>query len=119
MKIFLSWSGNSSREIAKALREWIPSVIQQVEAYVSSEDIRKGARWAVEISSELEGSSFGILCIVPGNSDAPWIAFEAGALSKSLKHSHVIPLLIGVGREELSGGPLAQFQSALFDCVFR
>ena len=115
MKIFISWSDEASHAIALALGEWIPSVIQAVETYVSSEDIRKGTRWANDVSKELDQSSLGILCVVPGNMGAPWLTFEAGVLSKSLGVSKVIPLLIDVEKPELDNGPLAQFPSAIFE----
>ena len=115
MKIFLSWSDETSRAIASALGDWIPFVIQAVETYVPPEDIRKGTRWANDVSKELSQSSFGILCVVPGNAGAPWLNFEAGVLSKSLDVSNVIPLLINVDKSELDNGPLAQFPSAIFE----
>ena len=115
MKIFLSWSDETSHAIASALRDWIPFVIQAVETYVPPEDTRKGTRWANEVSKELNLSSFGILCVVPGNTGAPWLNFEAGVLSKSLDVSNVIPLLIDVETSELDNGPLAQFPSANFE----
>lgn len=115
MKIFISWSDETSHAIASILGDWIPSVIQAVETYVSPEDIRKGTRWVYDVSKELDQSSLGILCVVPGNMGAPWLNFEAGVLSKSLDVSKVIPLLIGVERSELDNGPLAQFPSAIFE----
>ncbi len=113
MKVFISWSGELSHRVALALRDWLPSVIQTIEPYVSSEDIDKGARWSTDIASELEKSAFGILCITRNNLEAPWIHFEAGALSKSVDKSRVSPLLFGLKRSEIKGGPLLQFQSTL------
>ena len=114
MKVFISWSGERSHKLAILLHNWLPSVIQSVRPYVSSEDIRKGNRWLIDIARELEEASFGILCIVPGNADAPWLNFEAGALSKIVKDARVVPLLFGVEPSALVGHPLSQFQSAVF-----
>lgn len=114
MNIFISWSGDLSHKVAVVFKEWLPSVIQSVEAYVSSEDIDKGARWSSDISKALEESFFGILCITKDNIDASWINFEAGALSKSFEKSRITPFLLGLNRTELQG-PLLQFQSTIFD----
>ncbi len=111
MKVFLSWSGGTSQKVALVLREWIPSVLQNVEPYLSSEDIDKGARWSADIAKELEGTSFGILCVTKENIDAPWLNFEAGALSKFFDKSHVVPLLFDLKPTDVRG-PLVQFQSA-------
>lgn len=113
MKVFLSWSGEVSHRVALVLRDWLPSVIQSLEPYVSSEDIEKGARWSTDIAKELEKSSYGILCITKENMDAPWLNFEAGALSKSVEKGRVTPYLFGLKRSEVKPGPLLQFQSAL------
>lgn len=101
MKVFISWSGDLSHKVAVILRDWLPSVIQSLESYVSSEDIDKGARWSTDISKELEDSSFGILCITRENLDPPWLNFEAGALSKSVDRSRVSPFLFGVKRSDI------------------
>lgn len=115
MKVFLSWSGDLSHKIALELREWIPFVIQSVEPYVSSEDIDKGSRWSIDIAKELEDSSFGILCVTTQNIDAPWLNFEAGALSKAFSTSNVSPFLFGLKPSDLKKSPLLQFQSTLYD----
>jgi len=94
MKVFISWSGPISREVAVALRDWLPSVIQAVEPYVSSEDIDPGVRWGVDIAGQLDDTEFGVLCVTRNNVTAPWLNFEAGALSKSVERSRVVPFLI-------------------------
>lgn len=114
MKVFISWSGEKSHKVAVCFRDWLPSVIQTVVPYVSSEDIDKGARWSVDISSELDQSFFGILCITKSNLDAPWINFEAGALSKQIERSNVAPFLFDLARSDVTG-PIVQFQSTLFE----
>ncbi|HZD54707.1 MAG TPA: TIR domain-containing protein [Candidatus Aquicultoraceae bacterium] len=115
MTIFLSWSGRTGHAVAQALADWIPSVIQASETYVSEEDLRSGSGWAKGVSKELGRSSLGIVCVVPGTVDAPWLNFEAGVLWKSLELSKVIPLLVDVEGSQLDRGPLAQFPRAVFD----
>ena len=114
MKVFLSWSGQASNEVAQALRDWLPAVLQATRPYFSPADIAKGARWSSEVAAELSESRVGILCVTRENLSAPWLMFEAGALAKSIESSKVIPLLVGVDPADLSG-PLAQFQAAKFE----
>lgn len=114
MKVFISWSGNKSHKVGLVFREWLPSVIQSLEPYVSSEDIDKGARWSTDIAKELENSTFGILCVTKENLHAPWLSFEAGALSKTMDKAFVTPFLFDIKRSEVNG-PILQFQSAIFE----
>lgn len=113
MKVFISWSGNKSHKVAMVFRDWLPSVIQSIVPYVSSEDIDKGARWSTDIAKELENSTFGILCVTKENLNAPWLSFEAGALSKTMDKSFVSPFLFDIKRSEVNG-PILQFQSTVF-----
>jgi TIR domain-containing protein len=110
MKVFLSWSGERSRAIAEAMREWIPNVIQAVEPWMSAEDVDKGLRWSSEIAVQLEGTRFGIICLTPDNLESPWILFEAGALSKTIDKAFVCPFLFGLEPSDVRG-PLTQFQA--------
>lgn len=114
VKVFISWSGSNSHKVAVILRDWLPSVIQTIKPYVSSEDIDKGARWSSDIAAELDASSYGIICLTPDNVDAPWINFEAGALGKSVEKSRVSPFLFRLKRSEVDG-PLLQFQSTVVE----
>ncbi len=113
MKVFISWSGNKSHKVALVFRDWLPSVIQSIEPYVSSEDIDKGARWSTDIAKELEDSTFGLLCVTKENLEAPWLSFEAGALSKTMDKAFVSPFLFDIKRSEVKG-PILQFQSTIF-----
>ncbi len=114
MKVFLSWSGTRSHKVALVFRDWLPSVIQEIVPYVSSEDIDKGARWSTDIAKELADSTFGILCVTRENINAPWLTFEAGALSKTMDKSFVSPFLFDIKRSEVDG-PILQFQSTIFE----
>jgi hypothetical protein len=110
MRIFLSWSGDRSKAIADVLRAWIPDVIQTVEPWASQADIQPGVRWAEVLARALQQTRFGIICLTPENLAAPWILFEAGALSKALKNTRVCPYLCDLAPHTLAG-PLSQFQA--------
>jgi hypothetical protein len=109
MGVFISWSGPRSGAAAKALRDWLPQIINALKPWLSSEDIDKGTRWSPEIAAKLEASKAGIICLTPENLDSEWILFEAGALSKTVANTFVCPLLIGLEPANVQG-PLAQFQ---------
>lgn len=114
MKVFISWSGDLSRQLGEALRDWLPAVIQNVRPFFTPNDIEKGARWGKDIATELEQSRVGIFCLTKENLTKPWIMFEAGALSKNVDISKVCPILFGVDNTDLEG-PLVQFQSIPFE----
>ena len=98
MKLFISWSGERSRTVANAFRDWIQSVINDVNAWVSDEDIAKGANWPINLQRELHDAKFGMICVTPENVAEPWILFEAGALSRAIDQANVrvCPYLLGL-----------------------
>lgn len=85
MKIFISWSGDRSELLAKALRDWFPLVLHYVDPWLSQSDIQAGERWGIEVAKELETCNFGVICVTKENLNSPWILFEAGALAKSMQ----------------------------------
>lgn len=113
-KIFISWSGELSKALGEAVRDWIPKVLQSVKPYFTPDDIEKGAKWAKEIGEELASSQLGIICLTQENQHSPWILFEAGALSKNLEESKVCPILFNFDTTELKG-PLSSFQATKFN----
>jgi TIR domain-containing protein len=111
VKVFISWSGEPSRTVGRALRKWLPDIIQSIHPWMSEQDLEAGARWNERVQRELSDTRFGILCITQSNMLAPWLLFEAGALAKTLHDTYVCPYLIGLEPSNLPQGPLAQFQA--------
>lgn len=109
MKVFISWSEARSKAVAEALYNWLPTIIQPVRPWMSEHDIDKGTRGLPVISRQLEETQFGIICLTPENLGAPWLLFEAGALSKSQEQARVWTFLYGLEHTDVRG-PLAQFQ---------
>lgn len=108
MKMFISWSGNRSYALAEALYEWLPSMIQALTPWISS-DIQKGSRWSAEVEAGLRESRFGLICLTKDNLESPWLLFEAGAISNAIEKTYVCPYLLDVEYDDLPG-PLKQFQ---------
>ncbi|WP_143884386.1 TIR domain-containing protein [Chryseobacterium binzhouense] len=108
MKVFISWSGERSRQVAELLDDWIQCVIQVVDPWMSSKDIDRGALWFTEISDQLAATGVGIVCLTKENKNKPWILFESGALAKGLNSNRVCTFLIDLTPNDLEN-PLAQF----------
>jgi TIR domain-containing protein len=108
VKIFISQSGERSRQLALAIEEFIAQLIAAIDVWVSPTDIEKGTRWANELASGLEAAEAGIICLTSDNLTKPWILFEAGALSRKPKDK-VWTLLLDVAYNDVDK-PLEQFQ---------
>jgi hypothetical protein len=109
VKAFISWSGDRSRDVAVALGDWLPQVLNAVEPFVSTRDLAAGARWAIEIAERLEETDFGIVCVTKENQLKPWLNYEAGAIAKAVAASRVVPLAIDLAPADIVH-PLGQFQ---------
>jgi hypothetical protein len=113
MRVFISWSGDLSRQLAQALHNWLPGALQYVKPYFTPADIEKGAKWDTEISKELGQSTVCIIALTRESLTSQWIMFEAGAISRSVENSRVCPILFGIKTTDLQG-PLQRFQATTF-----
>ena len=110
MKLFISQSGESSLKFAQALCDLVSYTTHGIEPWISKDDIKFGETWEDELRDAIDESHCGIICITKENVNAPWILFEAGALSHSCKEGGgVIPILIDLEVSDLNA-PLRQFQ---------
>jgi len=113
MKIFLSWSGNRSKMVALALRDWLPKIYKGIRPWMSEKDIFAGERWRDSLAAELSDSDFCVLCLTKDNISSDWLLFEAGAIAKAVA-AHVVPYGLDVNINTLTG-PLSQFQGVRAD----
>lgn len=111
--IFVSWSGPRAGTVAKALCDWLRRALQTTDPWCSPE-IEAGDRWSTAVADRLAASAVGIICVTRENHAAPWLLFEAGALSKAVGRARVIPYFIGLKPTDIDG-PLTQFQGKVAD----
>lgn len=109
LNVFISWSGQPSGEIAKAIAAWLKVGFQFTNPFVS-QDIGAGKRWNQDLSGALENTNFGIVILTPETMHSDWILFESGALAKHLETSRLVPVLVDMEQKHLKL-PLADFQS--------
>lgn len=109
VSVFISWSGELSRQYAELLSRWLPRVIQAVDPFFSPDDIGKGSFWFGEITKKLSESAIGLICLTEENKNKPWILFEAGALNKGLSANRVCPILVDLEPKDVDE-PLSKFQ---------
>jgi hypothetical protein len=67
VKVFLSWSGNRSQEVATLLSDWLQCVIQSSKPWISTRDIDRGSIWFGEINDQLQDTHIGIICLTQEN----------------------------------------------------
>ena len=76
--------------------------MDDVNVWVSSEDIHLGQHWRESLRDALETSNYAVLCVTPQNVDSPWIAMEAGAIAmKSGQGFFAVPVLFGLEERDL------------------
>jgi hypothetical protein len=110
--IFISWSGERSKWVAEAMRDWLPLVIQTAKPWMSATNIEKGSRGLNEVSDKLQGVKIGIVCLTPENLEAPWILYEAGALSRTINDKpRLCTYLLGGLKFQDVKPPLGMFQA--------
>jgi hypothetical protein len=113
MRVFISWSGEFSKQLAEAIREWLATALPYVKPFFTPADIEKGANWAHEISIQLKESSFCVIALTRESLNSNWVMFEAGAISSSVDKPRICAILFGIEPIDLQG-PLAAFQATKF-----
>lgn len=111
MRTFVAWSGALSHGVALQLKELLRLTFPALDAFVSTEDIRKGEQWRAAVTEALAQSQRGIICLTLDNYHQPWVLFEAGVLTRALQRPVVCTILIDdLEPSTLEGSPLSQFQ---------
>jgi TIR domain len=117
MRLFISWSGERSQQLAQALKGWLETHFEGhgIRVFVSSE-IKKGSLWLPAVTAELQQAEAGLVCVTAKSLDSDWVLFEAGALSAAVAlntgEARIFTYLLGVEPAALPG-PLSIYQSTV------
>lgn len=117
-KVFISWSGDYTKQVAIILKRWLDDLFDHIETFVSDRDIEAGQRSLPTIERQLANTSVGLILTTRSNQNSQWLNFEAGALSKEVGDSQarVVPVLLGdLNSPAQLTGPIAQFQAKRWD----
>jgi hypothetical protein len=111
--LFVCWSGDRSKKIAREFVTLTSAVNSNFHPTLSI-DLPKGLSWHASLTQFLTRAWAGAICLVPENTRAPWLQYEAGAIAGRLSTSaRACTLLFGV-KEEHVPSPLSEFQSTHF-----
>ncbi len=120
MKVFIGWSTDTSKQVAKALEEWLGRM-PFVEPFVSDK-IGKGRPWFPELMKELNNTQAFIACVTQDNvKDSIWMHFEAGVAARRPRDDWsgafwgVFPFLVGVNSNDLLNSPFREFEATKAD----
>ena len=112
MNIFVSWSGEFSKNIAVCLHSILPQMIPGTIPFISSESIEKGNDWFKSLTNQLNETRVCLVLLTPDNSTSPWLHFEAGIVYS--KHNDAImPIWCDDSAPNIRA-PFSHFQHTLF-----
>ena len=103
MQVFLSWSGDRSRQISLRLYDILPALLR-VKPWHSERDLGDDDNWRGRLEQALDDSQFGIFCLTRENQKKLWPGYEFGAL----RSKRLCALLFDIDPKELEGGPFAR-----------
>jgi hypothetical protein len=120
VKVFISWSGQLAKKVARVWRDLLDAVFDNVDPFMSEKDIEAGDRNLRKIADELSGTNFGIVVVTQENQNSRWLNYEAGALSKNVDEDseetgRVVPSIVDFARAGDVERPLGQFQGKLLN----
>ena len=127
MTVFISWSKQTSKEIALILKDALSDIfVKKIDFWVSDNDITAGSLFVNQIINELMKCQMIITVLDSMNFQNPWLYFENGIVfSKEFKQNHVlngkeIPFMFPIvfdslSLDEFKGTPFGEFQLSRFN----
>ncbi|MCR9270241.1 MAG: toll/interleukin-1 receptor domain-containing protein [Hyphomonadaceae bacterium] len=115
MSVFISWSGEKSREVARAFHVLLRFSLSTERVNLSEEFIRQGKVWFDELTKAIADSTFCVVIATPDSFKSPWVQFEAGAIWRTSQENSVSALLVHLNVDDIRETPLSSFQNTQCD----
>lgn len=115
-RVFISWTGERGRTIARGLHDSLKLVLTDVAPWASTHDISAGRPWFDELRHALDDSVFGIVVLTSESLRSTWVNFEVGYLFERTR-GRIAPYLFDVEARELSATPFALLQCCTADAA--
>jgi hypothetical protein len=109
MRVFVSWSGEASKVMAKGFHKFTQQVLGRADPWMSTQDIEVGTRWGDELRDAIAKSGFCVICVTKQNVQKPWLNYEAGAIRDGL-NKPTAPWMLDITPEEFPQLPLNPLQ---------
>jgi len=114
--VFISWGGNRSLHIAKALHETLDLMIDDARPWRSDDSIRTGEAWFPAIVAALQEAKIGIMCLTPESLAKPWLNFEAGAIGAKVRDRSLVMTVRAAGLKTRDvEPPLSMYQGGAIE----
>lgn len=110
--VFISWSGEYSKDIAHILKETLPMVHPGLKPFYSP-DIPTGKRGFNCIWEAMDAVKCGISCVTEENQRNPWLLFEAGYVLAKTDTMCIFHVDFPIGQTAVN--PLALMQGCWFN----
>ncbi|HVP49956.1 MAG TPA: hypothetical protein VMT56_01910, partial [Candidatus Bathyarchaeia archaeon] len=130
--LFLCWSGQRSKQVAEALKQYFEAIFPTLDwgepsprIAMSETLIDKGAPWSTQLLQDLENARAGIVCLTPENRSSAWLHFEGGAIAthgvvngheareKTKNADKLFAFLFTFDNTQIDG-PLGLFQATIY-----
>src|SRR6476646_1787610 len=97
MKVFISWSGERSREVANLLRDWLPEIVPAIEPWLAADALGPNDEWLRAVAGE---AAVIIPCVTADSLNDEWQSI-APPESDDQHSPLVVPLMIGLPLSKL------------------
>jgi hypothetical protein len=103
MNVLISWVGPSGRQVARALRDWLPEVVSSVKPDVIEEDVLSysSVDWKQNLVARVYASAACVVCITPEAAESHEPYFQLGLIAGMKLDGPLYPFFAGTDEKPI------------------